>query len=198
MWDLNSLFPVIARSEEIMRRWAFLIPILLLIPASAAGQGSSKDSQALQDLLTEVRQLRQDLQTTVVALQRAEILLYRVRTQQDVVAQATGRLDKVRSELTTIRNEQKALAGLVKSAEDSPQEIPTNAGERKELAEQLPMIKTRLEALAVQEQEKEAVEADADQHLRDEQAKLADLESQLDRLDAELQNRGRPAASSTQ
>jgi hypothetical protein len=39
------------------------------------GQTTPSESQALQALLLEVRQLRQDLQTTTIAVQRAQILL---------------------------------------------------------------------------------------------------------------------------
>jgi hypothetical protein len=39
------------------------------------GQTTPSESQTLQALLWEVRQLRQDLQTTTIAVQRAQILL---------------------------------------------------------------------------------------------------------------------------
>jgi len=181
-----------------MRRCAFLFPILLLIPISASGQGPSKDSQTLQELLAEVRQLRQDLQSTTVAVERAEILLYRVRSQQEAVTQATQRLDRARSELASIRKQEKELAGFVKRAEDASQDSSANSSERKEMEQQVPLIKARLDALVVEEQEKQTAEADADQRLRDEQAKLADLQGQLDRLDAELQTAGRPRANPPQ
>lgn len=181
-----------------MRRYAALFSILLLIPASAAGQSSPKDSQALQDLLAEVRQLRRDIQTTTIAVQRAQILLYRVRSEQDAVAQAIQRLDRVRSELASTRRQQKELAVFVKRTEDSAQETAVNPNGRKEMEDQIPLIKTRPDALATEEQEKVAEEADAEQRLRDEQAKLADLQAQLDRLDAELGNAGRPSANLSQ
>jgi hypothetical protein len=65
---------------------------LLLIAAPVLGQSASTDSQTLQTLLTEVRQLRHDLQTTTLAAQRAQILLYRLQGQEVVVARASQRL----------------------------------------------------------------------------------------------------------
>jgi len=69
-----------------MHRSCLLIPVLLLISAPVFGQSTSTDSQTLQALLAEVRQLRHDLQTTTIAAQRAQILLYRLQGQEAAVA----------------------------------------------------------------------------------------------------------------
>jgi chromosome segregation ATPase len=180
-------------AEDFMRILTLPLLALVLIPSPAHGQFQPNDSQTLRDLLAEVRQLRHDLQTTSVAVQRAEILLYRVRAQQEVVAQATQRLDRVRSELDSIRMQQKNLAANIKRVEDSSQDGAASPSERKDAQEQVLVIKARLEVLNAEEQVKQATESEADQHLRDGQAKLTALESQLDRLDSELQNSGRRA-----
>jgi chromosome segregation ATPase len=181
-----------------MRRWAFLLPMLLLLPARAAGQGAPKDSQTLQDLLAEVRQLRQELQTTTIAVERAQILLYRVRSQQEAVAQATQRLDQMRSQLGETRARQKEMSGQLKWWQEAVEAGKISAAQQKEVEEQIPPLKARIEALGLEEQERLAKEAEAEQRLRDEQAKLAELESQLDHLDAELQKAGRPSANQPQ
>jgi hypothetical protein len=49
---------------------------LILASTVSVGQTASPDSQTLQALLAEVRQLRKDLRTTTVASQRVQILLY--------------------------------------------------------------------------------------------------------------------------
>ena len=55
-----------------MGRTCFLVPVLLLASGPVFAQSSSTDSRTLQDLLTEVRQLRQDLQTATLAAQKAQ------------------------------------------------------------------------------------------------------------------------------
>jgi len=65
-----------------MHRSCLLILGLLLIATPVLGQSASTDSQTLQALLSEVRQLRHDLQTTTLAAQRAQILLYRLQGQE--------------------------------------------------------------------------------------------------------------------
>src|SRR5258708_23322425 len=65
-----------------IRRSCLLIPVFLLISAPAFGQCTSTDSQPLQALLAELRQLHHDLQTTTIAAQRAHILPYLLQGQQ--------------------------------------------------------------------------------------------------------------------
>jgi hypothetical protein len=76
-----------------MHRPLLLIPSLLLISMPAFGQSGSSDSQTLQALLAEVRQLRHDLQTTTIGAQRAQILIYRVQAQESIVRRMQERVD---------------------------------------------------------------------------------------------------------
>jgi hypothetical protein len=69
-----------------MNRSSILALGFLLSSTLCFGQTTPSESQTLQALLLEVRQLRQDLQTTTVAAQRAQILLYRLQGQEAAVA----------------------------------------------------------------------------------------------------------------
>lgn len=89
-----------------MHRSLTLILALLLIAAAARSQTAS-DSQTLQALLAEVRQLRHDLRTTTVAAQRAQILIYRVQAQESIVRRLQERVDDTRSKLAQVQSEQK-------------------------------------------------------------------------------------------
>jgi len=82
----------------------------LLFSAACFGQTTPGDSQTLQALLSEVRQLRQDLQTTTIAGQRAQILIYRLQGQEAAVARASQRLDEAREKLARIQDERKHVA----------------------------------------------------------------------------------------
>src|SRR5881396_1039827 len=81
----------------------------LLISAPVFGQSTATDSQTLQALLAEVRQLHHDLQTTTVAAQRAQILLYRLQGQEVIVARASQRLDDARAKLAEIQSNRTKL-----------------------------------------------------------------------------------------
>jgi hypothetical protein len=80
-----------------MHRPCLLICVLLLTSRPVFGQSAAADSQTLQALLAEVRQLRHDLQTTTIAAQRAQVLLYRLQAQESVVRRIQERLDDTRS-----------------------------------------------------------------------------------------------------
>jgi len=170
-----------------MRRALLLAPGILLASASLFAQTPSTDSQTLQALLAEVRQLRQDLQTTTVAVQRAQILLYRLQIQEAVVSRATQHFDEAHAKLVETQTQTKNLQAELKRSEDFVSHTENPPAERKQTEETLPYYKWRLDAQASEEQERLAKEIDAEQQLRVEQPKLADLQSQLDRLDQELE-----------
>src|SRR6266700_3538896 len=101
-----------------MNRLSLFVLGLLLFSAACFGQTTPGDSQTLQALLSEVRQLRQDLQTTTIAAQRAQILIYRLQGQEAAVARASQRLDEAREKLARIQDERKHVATDVKQQEE--------------------------------------------------------------------------------
>jgi chromosome segregation ATPase len=171
-----------------MKRLSFLPLTLLLVSTAAFAQTSPTDSDTLKALLTEVRQLRHDLQTTTVAAQRAQILIYRFQAQESIVRRMQERADEAKSKLAQIRSEQKSRAASVKQIEEKRSRTETPASEQKDLEDTLAQIKARFDADANTEQETQATLIDAEQQLRMEQAKLAGLQEQLDRLEKSLES----------
>jgi len=74
-----------------MRTFSLLLLSVFLSCPAAPGQTTPTDSNTLRAILDEVHKLRQDLQATSATVQRVQILLYRLRIQTDVVAQASQR-----------------------------------------------------------------------------------------------------------
>jgi chromosome segregation ATPase len=177
-----------------MRRPLLLVPSLLLISMPVFGQSASNDSQTLQALLAEVRQLRHDLQTTTVAAQRAQILIYRVQAQESVVRRMQERVDDARSRLAQVRFEQNNRAVSIKQIEENKSHSETPPTEQKDLEDTLTQIKVRFDADANKEGEIQATITDAEDRLRMEQAKLGGLQDQLDRLDKTLESAGQQSA----
>ena len=64
-----------------MLRPALLALSLLLFSSTTPGQATPTESPTLQALLAEIRQLRQDLQTSAIAARRAQILIYRLHVR---------------------------------------------------------------------------------------------------------------------
>jgi chromosome segregation ATPase len=181
-----------------MARFWFLISGFLLAATAAFGQTPSADSQTLQALLAEVHQLRQDLQTTTVIAQRAHILLYRLQAQETATARATQRADDARLKLSETQSNRKTLAAQIKQFEDMQRYTENSAG-RKDMESALPHLKSRLETLGDEEQQRQTRQIEAEEQLRTEQAKLSALQYQLDQLENTLKAPDtRPAVSTPQ
>ena len=163
---------------------------LLLISPAAFGQTSSTDSQTLQALLAEMRQLRQELRTTTAAAQRVQILLYRLQIQEGAIERAQRRVDDARSALSQTQAEVKMMALTIKQMEDKISNAQ-NPVERKRQEDLLPKFKAELESQQNSEQQSQARESEAEQELRAEQAKLNALQDQLERLDKSLETTNR-------
>ena len=173
-----------------MHRPWFLVLGLLLISQGAFGQTSSTDSQTLQALLAEVRQLRQELRATIVAAQKVQILVYRLQIQEGAVARAQRRVDEARSTLSQTQTEVKMIASAIKQTEDKISNAQ-NPIERKRQEDLLAKFKADLESQENSQQQSQTRESEAEQDLRTEQAKLNALQDQLDRLDKSLETSNR-------
>jgi chromosome segregation ATPase len=170
-----------------MRRSLVLV-VVLLISSTALVQTAPTELQTLQALLAEVRQLRHDLQTSTATAQRAQIALYRLQRQDEAVARANQRLSDARSGLANVVSTKNALAVYIQQA-DATAESSQNAEARIHFEQvELPGLKSRLETSRREEQEAQAREVEAEQQLREEQAKLDALNDTLDRLNAALED----------
>jgi DNA repair exonuclease SbcCD ATPase subunit len=181
-----------------MNRSSLVVLGLLFFSTDCFGQTTSGDSQTLQALLSEVRQLRQDLQTTTIAGQRSQILIYRLQGQEAAVARASQRLDEAREKLAGIQADRKHVAADIKRQEDFISNPENPATQRKEVEGMLSQLKTRVESLENQEQQLQTREIEAAQQLRAEEVRLSDLRDQLDRLDKALESVSRRSGGSPQ
>jgi chromosome segregation ATPase len=176
-----------------MRRATFLVFGFLFIATGTLGQtsspSSSGDSQTLQALLKEVRELRQDLRTSLVSTQRAQLLFYRMQAQQAAVGRAQKRHDDARAELDKAQEKRNKLEQQFKfySSLDTEESTP-DPSERKRLEDSLPEMKVSFEAAQGEEQQAQSKEMEAKDQLQIEQGKLDGLQEELDRIDKSLEN----------
>jgi len=169
-----------------MYRASLLFLALCFLSSAAFGQSASADSQTLQALLSEIRLLRKELQTTTVAAQRVQILMYRLQMQQAAVARAQQRVDEARSRLAEAQGGVRHFTAEIERAEAALNDSPTSI-DSKQVEGMLAAAKRELEPQKIAQQEWESKDAEAVQNLRSEEAKLAGLEEQFDRLDRELE-----------
>ena len=149
----------------------------------------SQDTQLTQALLTELRSLRQDLQTTAAAIQRVQLVMFRMQTATQTLARATQRLDDVRNRCNYVQPQRKMLTTQIEQAEARQRAVTTTADPRQ--VDEVGRLKTNLEMLNVQEQQCQTNLIDVESQLRTEQAKMSELQDQFDKLDRALADIGR-------
>ena len=127
-----------------MRRAYFLILVVFGISTATFAQVLPSDSQTLQALLIEVRELRQGLLSSLARVPSAQILLSRLQTQQAAVLRASDRLNDARLRLAHVQTHQEDVRNNLKRLEDalSAKENPVR---RKELREMINHSKSELE-----------------------------------------------------
>jgi chromosome segregation ATPase len=158
---------------------------LLLISVAAVAQPASPESQMTQTMFAEIRQLRSDLQTTAATIQRVQIVMYRLQSEATVLDRATQRLDQARAACHQAQTQQKVLASQIDQAE-TRKRTSQNPVEQKAAEEMLSDLKSSVEMLATEEQQRQIERADAENQFRAEQVKMSDLQDQLDKLDRVL------------
>ena len=179
-----------------MFRLSFLPLVLLVVSTPALGQTNSKDSPTLQALLTEVRQLRQDLEATALVTHKLQILLYRLQTQNTTVTRLSRSVDDAHSEVNQLKNERDKLAADIKQAEDFVSSNLNASGDRKSVEDALPGLKEKLLSLDNQLQEVQEKESAAQEQLRSQEAKLERMEADFDRLEKSFETSQAPANDS--
>jgi len=152
-------------------------------PANAA-QGENE--QTIQALLNEVRQLRLAIQRSNLSAYHAHVIIERMRSQQQSVDRLADRLRGIRDQLDHGKMAQSEFQDLLKKIEGRLN-LERDPDKRDDLEEQQETFKTRLGSLAQQETRLREVESQLAQQLQTEQAKLADLNEQLDALQRELE-----------
>jgi chromosome segregation ATPase len=170
-----------------------LLAVLFFSPATY-GQAASSDTKTLQAILEEVRQLRQDLHSTAATVQKAQILLYKIRIQSDTVSRLSQRLEDVRDRLQEVKSVRAQNAARIKTIEDSFDQTQ-DAVSRKRLEDELSARKNQAEQISVQEQDLETKESEQSSQLRQEQAKLDDMQASLDQLEKVLENTAKPSGT---
>jgi len=157
--------------------------------AAAAQTPAASDAPILQALLTEIRALRQDLQTTAATIQRVQILMFRVQTEAQFLSRAGQRVDEQHNRCNGIEQQRRMLSSQVEQLEARRSNPQTPADQN--LGDSIARVKASVESLGAEDQQCQAREIEATAQLKDEQNKMNDLQDQLDKLDKALAAAGR-------
>jgi chromosome segregation ATPase len=107
-----------------------LVVSFVVMPENVLGQTASTNAsrptseQSLEELVREVRQLRATLQRINTAMYKGQVMLERLRLQQDQVARMTRDLADTRENLTEIRGHQARLKEMLTKSETGVESVP--------------------------------------------------------------------------
>jgi len=164
--------------------------VMLFGTSAGLCQTPAKEPDGLQALLTEVHQLRQDIEAITVASQRVQIALYSLQMQDAAVARAKQRLDGVQSKCSAAAADRDHFVSAVQGTEAALAGGNLPANQVADIRANLTQMKSQAEAKNAEVQTCQAEEADASSQLRNDQARLADLQDRIERLDKTLEKLG--------
>ena len=147
-------------------------------PAESA-QGDR--DQTLKQLLTEVRELRLAVQQATVSNTRFQMLIERVRVQQAHVDALSRQLENIHSQVAEMKAAKPQMEQQIKDAEDLLDRTP-DPNAHAELDSRIKGGKANLARLAQEDERLRSRETAVDTELQSAQAKLNELNSQMDAL----------------
>jgi hypothetical protein len=156
--------------------WMFscIIGLYLFIPQQASAQNRPSQEQIVQEILSEVRQLRAE----VNRLKQTQVATERLRLQQENVARLARELSEVREKISEAQARQVKMNGMLEETEKQVQVGVISSSELKKISGEIEESKRREERLTEQESQLSA-------ELSAERVKLTTLNRQLDELGQE-------------
>jgi hypothetical protein len=175
-------------TEPRMRKLPFAT--ILFAASRAFCQSPQPEPAALRALLVEVHQLRVDLQAMTVASSRVQIALQSLQLQDAAVGRAAQRLDELRNKCAAADIAFQRISADLQTVELAspivgPEIVPAQGqgGRRGELRRFLGTQTSAVQAC-------KATEAEAASQLRNDQAKMTELQDRISRLDKTLEQLG--------
>lgn len=172
--------------------WALfcVIGLYLLTPqqiyaqsGASSAPNKSNQEQIVREILSEVRQLRVEVQRLKASAYQTQVLIERLRLQQDQVARLTREIGEVREKIGESQSNQVKMNGVLEEAEKQVEAGVINQSELKGITGEIEELKRQEQRLTEQESQL-SVELNA------ERIKLTTLNKQLDELGQEAAGAG--------
>jgi predicted nucleic acid-binding Zn-ribbon protein len=155
--------------------------------ARAQNQRPPEDQELIKALLVEVRLLRQAFERLNLNGYRSQILVERIRAQNDKVARLSRSVDDARDEVSDTLTAVNQINERMKSTDAMVQQ-ETDEKRRAPMEQELKELKLVADVQKQREQRVREREHRLTEQLRLEQAKLDDFEGRLDALEREILN----------
>ena len=168
-----------------MQQSTRIVAAMALAGAALLAETAPPEPQTVHALLAEVRALRQDLRMAIVTAERMQIVLFRLQVQEMAVSRASQKLDEVRGQLSQIEESKKTMAARIQEMEEQVR-VAQEPNMRQTFAGQIIGLRSMVQRWEAEIPVLQAKESEALGQLQGEQARLAELQDSLDRLDKGL------------
>ena len=151
------------------------------------GKSTSTDDheQTLKQLLTEVRELRLALQRATFSNTRFQMLIERVRVEQTHVDSLRRDLESVRNQISDLQSAKPRMEQQIKDAEDSLDRV-TDPNGHADWESRIKNMKAEFARIGPEDERLRNREAALETDFQNSQARLNELNTQLDRLMNEM------------
>jgi chromosome segregation ATPase len=143
----------------------------------------SNQEQIVQEILSEVRQLRVEVQRLKASAYQTQVVIERLRLQQEQVNRLTREVGEVRERISETKTRQVKMDGVLEETEKHVKTGVIPQSELKRISGEIEELKQREERLTEQESQLSA-------ELADERVKLITLNRRLDELGQEAAGAG--------
>jgi phage-related protein len=164
-----------------MRRILLSLMVGIAMTPACGAQVNSSDSQTLQAILSELRQIRAELHNQQAQNQTMQVLLFQMQTYQSAINRATQRTDDARSQLSGVREAESRIAADISRDEDSLRDAQDEA-DKKKLAADIERSKGGLASFKTMEQDRITVLQQAEAQLQKAQDSFDAVQNQLGQL----------------
>src|SRR2546422_8152220 len=160
----------------------YIIGLYLFTPQQSYAQAGATSAinkpnqeQIVQEILSEVRQLRVEVQRLKASAYQTQVVIERLRLQQEQVTRLTSEIGEVREKIGEMKTRQVKMNGMLEETEKQVESGMIPQSELKRISGEIEELKQREQRLTEQESQLSA-ELDA------ERVKLITLNRQLDEL----------------
>jgi peptidoglycan hydrolase CwlO-like protein len=150
---------------------------------AASAVNKPNQDQIVREILSEVRQLRVEVQRLKASAYQTQVVIERLRLQQEQVARLTRELGEVREKISETKARQVKMNGMFEETEKQMEAGVISPSELKRIGAEIEELKQREQSLTERESQLSA-ELDA------ERVKLITLNRRLDELGQEAASAG--------
>ena len=158
----------------------------IVLTAAAARVPAQQAASTQTELLTEVRLLRQAIESLAGTNARVQIVFGRLTLQEQRTTNAAKRLDDARKALSTLTRDIGNLSDHADDSEAFENDNRRTAEDREQMRKQGAMLRRQIAQMEIERTRLAADEADAASALNQEQGRWSDLNRQLEELERAL------------